>query len=572
MAQQFGRYKIKREIGRGGMAVVYEAYDPEVGRNIALKVLPREFLHDRTFLKRFHDEARTIAKLEHRAIVPLYDVGTEEGQPYLVTRLMTGGSLADRLRYGPIPLSHVKQIMRRICAALDKAHENGIIHRDVKPGNILFDEEGAAYLSDFGIARVAAATTTVTIIGTPAYMAPEQAHGHALDSRTDVYQMGVVLFVMLSGRAPYEADTPPALLHQHAYAPVPSLAEIDADLPPGFETVVKRALAKDKEHRYQSAGALARDVTAVIEGRQPVTVPAVPPGGATTILTPPVGATPAPADAAATPAEVAAPARRRNWFAIGGVVLLLLLLGSGGAYLALGGLGRGTATPAATVPIVAAATATEASPETAVAATSTATATETGTPTPAATGTATATPTDEPTASPTATATEVLRPEVRVRVASATLRNGPSTDYAHIGTLFFDDIVTVLASNDSGTWYSVETADGSTGWVAASVTEAVNPVAMTAVPTAATVPPLIFTPTNTPQPDADGDGVPDSADACPQTAGQEEFEGCPPPTAPSTIVASPTLPGGATNTPVPQTTAPPTAPPTGAAPTPTPES
>ncbi|MCB0082431.1 MAG: serine/threonine protein kinase, partial [Caldilineaceae bacterium] len=146
-----GRYEIKRVIGRGGMAVVYEGYDPRFKRNVAVKVLPKEFLHDPSFRSRFEQEARTVATLEHPSIVPVYDFGEDGGAPYLVMRLMTGGTLSDKLRNGPLGMSQATHVIQRIGAALDTAHQNGVIHRDLKPGNILFDQYGEPYLADFGI-------------------------------------------------------------------------------------------------------------------------------------------------------------------------------------------------------------------------------------------------------------------------------------------------------------------------------------------------------------------------------------------------------------------------------------
>jgi serine/threonine-protein kinase len=175
-----GRYQIKKALGRGGMATVHLAHDPRFKREVALKVLPREFLHDPTFHARFEREAQTIAAIEHPAIVPVYDFGEQEGQPFLVMRYMPGGSLADRLSQGPLTIAETAEVMKRLAPALDIAHEKGIIHRDLKPGNILFDQYGEAYLSDFGIVKLAQATTTFTgssVIGTPAYMSPEQVHG-----------------------------------------------------------------------------------------------------------------------------------------------------------------------------------------------------------------------------------------------------------------------------------------------------------------------------------------------------------------------------------------------------------
>src|SRR4030065_187040 len=157
----FGRYEIKAEIGRGGMATVYRAHDPRFGRDVAIKVLPREFLHDPKFRTRFGREAQAIAALEHPNIVPVYDYGEEEGQPFLVMRYMAGGSLADRMNAGPLALEEGSKIIGRLAPALDEAHLNGIIHRDLKPGNILFDHRGDPALSDFGIAKLAGETASL---------------------------------------------------------------------------------------------------------------------------------------------------------------------------------------------------------------------------------------------------------------------------------------------------------------------------------------------------------------------------------------------------------------------------
>src|SRR3972149_759574 len=160
--ERFGRYEIKAELGRGGMATVYHAFDPRFKRDVALKVLPREFLHDPTFRARFEHEAHIIATLEHSAIVPVHDFGEEEGQPYLVMRFLTGGSLLERMKRGPLSLTETAAIFARIASALDEAHRRGIVHRDLKPGNILFDGPGEAYLSDFGIAKLVEGTSTFT--------------------------------------------------------------------------------------------------------------------------------------------------------------------------------------------------------------------------------------------------------------------------------------------------------------------------------------------------------------------------------------------------------------------------
>lgn len=264
MQTTFGRYEIIKELDRGGMATVYLARDPLFQRTVALKVLPREFLHSPTFQARFEQEARTIAALEHPAIVPVYDVGKEAGQPYLVMRYMAGGSLADRLAAGPLSLATAVPIVQRLAAALDEAHALGIVHRDLKPENVLFDQRDEAYLVDFGIARPAESSAHLTgsmIIGTPAYMSPEQAGGtQTIDGRSDVYALGALLYRMLTGRNPYPADTPIQQAVKHITAPIPDILDERSDLPLGLASIMSRALAKDPTDRYPTAGELAADL------------------------------------------------------------------------------------------------------------------------------------------------------------------------------------------------------------------------------------------------------------------------------------------------------------------------
>ncbi|MBN1311048.1 MAG: protein kinase [Anaerolineae bacterium] len=267
---KIGRYEIKAEIGRGGMATVYRAYDPRFRREVALKLLPREFLHDTTFRARFEREAQTVAALEHAAIVPVYDFGEEGDQPYLVMRLMTGGSLAERLKSGPLSLAEATRIVKRIGLALDEAHQKGVIHRDLKPGNILFDHHDDAYLTDFGIVRLVEATASYTgsgIIGTPAYMSPEQAHGNKeLDGRSDLYSLGVVLYEMLVGKPPYQADTPIRVAMRHILEPIPQIRTEKPDLPAEMEAIISHILAKEPDERYPSSSTLVADLQTVLEG------------------------------------------------------------------------------------------------------------------------------------------------------------------------------------------------------------------------------------------------------------------------------------------------------------------
>jgi Tol biopolymer transport system component/LysM repeat protein len=270
-ARTIGRYLIREELGRGGMATVFRAHDPRFGRDIAVKVLPSAFMHDPAFRTRFEREARTIAALEHPAIVPVYDFGEHEGQPYLVMRLMTGGSLADRLAEGSLSLAETGEILRRISSALEKAHTKGIIHRDLKPGNILFDQDNNAYLSDFGIAKLSESTVAMTgnhIIGTPAYMSPEQARGDEhIDGRSDIYALGIIYYQMLTGHLPYQADTPMAVVVKHITDPVPTFQADRPDLPPTFNAILGRAMAKEAGQRYGRPTEMAADLTNAISGR-----------------------------------------------------------------------------------------------------------------------------------------------------------------------------------------------------------------------------------------------------------------------------------------------------------------
>lgn len=275
--EKIGRYQIKSELGRGGMATVYEAYDPRFEREVAVKVLPREMLHDPQFRVRFEREAKTIAMLEHPAIVPVYDYGEEDGQPYFVMRYMTGGSLSERVRKGALTLQEAAHIMNRLAPALDEAHAKGIIHRDMKPGNILFDRVGEPYLSDFGIAKLAESQTNVTgsgIIGTPAYMSPEQAQGETIDGRSDIYALGTIVFEMLTGQTPYKGDTPMSVVVKHITEPVPHILDVKPDLPPAIEQVIEKTMAKRREERYATARAFAAALNAIAQKAAPDLEPA----------------------------------------------------------------------------------------------------------------------------------------------------------------------------------------------------------------------------------------------------------------------------------------------------------
>ena len=270
--QRIGRYDIKSLIGQGGMSVVYLGYDPRSQREVAIKILPPYYLHSPKFRERFEREALMIALLEHPAIVPVYDMGEENDQPYIVMRYMSGGSLGDKLKKGQIPLRDCMEMYLRLAPALDTAHARGVTHRDVKPDNLLFDKYDNVYLSDFGLARLRetigfANISDGSILGTPAYMSPEQIQGdQEIDGRSDIYSMGVVLYQMLGGTVPFSGTTAASVMMMHLVNPVPQMYEKNNTLPTGIQAVLETAMAKNPDDRYQSAGDFAKAIQAVTTG------------------------------------------------------------------------------------------------------------------------------------------------------------------------------------------------------------------------------------------------------------------------------------------------------------------
>ncbi|MCA9906049.1 MAG: serine/threonine protein kinase, partial [Anaerolineae bacterium] len=262
---RLGPYEIIEEIGKGGMATVYRAYQPSIGRFVALKIIHRAIASDSKALERFQREARLIARLEHPHLLPVYDYNGEHDPPYIVMRYLEGGTLKDALEAGAIPLTDTVHILRQVSAALDYAHRQGVIHRDIKPSNVLIDTEGNAFLMDFGIARLVESESGITqtgfAVGTPTYMSPEQGMGlHNVDGRSDIYALGIVLFQMLVGRAPFEGENAMAIIMQQIQTPSPNVSELNPELQPEIDEVVKRALEKQPDERYQTATELAIDL------------------------------------------------------------------------------------------------------------------------------------------------------------------------------------------------------------------------------------------------------------------------------------------------------------------------
>lgn len=260
IGQQIGQYEIKAWLGDGGMSTVYLAEQTSIGRTVAIKMLPPHFTRDTNFMQRFEREVKVIAALQHPRVLPVHDYGAFHGRPYIVMAYMPGGTLAERIAAGPLPLEEIVPLVSQIAEGLDHAHSKGIIHRDLKPSNVLIDEQGNAYLADFGIAKISEATIHLTgtgVVGTPAYMAPEMGQTGVVTPLVDVYALGVTLFQMLTGRYPYEGDTPLNVMMAHATRPIPDIGLLRPDLPAALGEVLHQALAKDPFERYQSAGELA---------------------------------------------------------------------------------------------------------------------------------------------------------------------------------------------------------------------------------------------------------------------------------------------------------------------------
>lgn len=266
--KQFDSYQIVAPLGEGGMAAVYKAYQPGIERYVALKILPRQFGLDPQFVARFEQEAKILAKLQHPHILPVFDYGQADGYAYIVMPFLHSGTLTGLMRGAPLPLAQIRRIVSQVGDALDYAHSHALIHRDVKPSNVLLDERDNCLLTDFGIAKMiessAHLTATGSFIGTPAYMSPEQGLGQNVDGRSDIYALGVILYEMATGRVPYKAETPMAVVVKHINDPLPPPRQLNPDLPEAVERVILKALAKQPKDRYATAGEMVRALRAVI--------------------------------------------------------------------------------------------------------------------------------------------------------------------------------------------------------------------------------------------------------------------------------------------------------------------
>ncbi len=257
VGQSFDRYHILEQLGEGGMAVVYKAYDSHLDRAVAVKVILPGFEQSENFLKRFEREAQAIARLTHPNIVRVLDYGHYHGLPYLVMEYLPGGTLKQKIGQ-PMPWQEASRLLTPIARALAYAHQVGILHRDIKPANILITHSGEPMLSDFGLAKLLDVqdgvdlTGSTGVIGTPAYMAPEQMTGGKVDRRVDVYALGVVLYELVTGRTPYRADTPAAIMIKAVTEPLPRPTTFIGNLPENVEFAILKALEKEPENRFQT--------------------------------------------------------------------------------------------------------------------------------------------------------------------------------------------------------------------------------------------------------------------------------------------------------------------------------
>jgi serine/threonine protein kinase len=477
--KQFGHYEIVAPLGEGGMAAVYRAYQPSMDRHVAIKVLPRNMASSEEFIARFRREAKLLAQLQHAHILPVFDYGEEGGYPYIVMPFVPSGTLADTLVKKRLTLSQVRRIVTQIGDALSYAHARGMIHRDIKPSNILIDERGNCLLTDFGLARMVEASTKLTfsgaVMGTPAYMSPEQGAGSDIDHRSDIYSLAIILYEMVTGRVPYTAETPVAIVFKHIQDPLPSARNLNPELPDAVEEVLQKALAKSPDNRFQSAEDFVLAIQAAIPDSSP-SIKALPPIGSVNTRVP--DSPPAPLTAAA---NIVKPQPVFARYGLAGIVILFVL--ATGMWGVSSFMAKSDPTQTPTI-----ATTSE----------------DLNIPITAQTETPSWTPTPTSTSEP-----EIL---AQISVSRVTLYKGPALEFGLISQIAYSrgTEFIIIGRNLSGLWFLSKAPDGAEGWLYADWLDlSTDPMT---IPTASPIP--ILPPTSRPNPGGGGGGGGDEPPPC----------------------------------------------------------
>ncbi len=331
IGENVGPYRILEQLGQGGMASVFKAYHAALDRYVAMKVLHPAFKEEPNFISRFQREAKVVARLEHPNIVPVYDYSEHNGSPYLVMKYIEGETLKARLSQRSLTKQEAVDIASAVGSALSYAHKQGVLHRDIKPSNVLLSRDGSIYLADFGLARIAQAGASTlskdVMMGTPQYISPEQAQGNLkLDEGTDIYSMGVVLYELVVGRVPFNADTPFSIIHDHIYTPLPVPSKVNPKVPKNVEKILLKALAKERADRFETVDDMIQAFRLAVLGGQGVEIPGYDPA-----ITAVAADGPSEVDASVEPIDSvkleAPPKKRRRWpWVLGGVGLTIFCL------------------------------------------------------------------------------------------------------------------------------------------------------------------------------------------------------------------------------------------------------
>jgi len=553
---RLGAYELIEEVGKGGMATVYRAYQPAVDRFVAVKVIHRSIAGDTSAIERFQREARLVTRLEHPHLLPIHDYNATHDPPYIVMRYLESGTLKDVLDQDPIPLKEIAFMLRQVCSALDYAHRQGVIHRDIKPSNIMVDQEGNAFLTDFGIARISGMsgpgiTGTGFAVGTPGYMAPEQGMGLEVDSRADIYSLGVMTFQLVTGRLPFDAETPLALIIKHLNEPVPNVSTFNPNVPVELDAILHKALAKSPEDRYATATEFAEAIVQAV-GASSISTPVVLRRAAQNtinqiqeerderkteieatiakfesqrgLLNNDTPTTKLTTDNPPIPPEL----MPRRGLPITAIVVSVLAVVIVAAILITSSNNAANLTLTETAIAMLSQTPLPTRESTAIAAgdatvvpqntdvplasdTSTTTSTptndvtSTSTDTPTVTATETATATFTPTDTPTNTLTPTPATPIVQALRDITVRGGPGSQYPAVTTLETSEQLDIVGISEDGSWFQIALEDGSIGWITTSSSLVNAYGALTVVPVAAAptetstdTPTATYTPTDTP--------------------------------------------------------------------------